>query len=314
MSRFFMAAVLCAVVAMTHAQQVGFEQYKVPANQCYHFPTTSGSHVFVQEGALVSDNDTVLIHYRELLDPVDMVLHNVQMHIAFGADRFQLESSGMFEIYALDGEDTMTVQQGKRIMVQMGVDKIPPRDSQGYKYNLTSDSWDAYKPIGTQTLVDDDDLWGSSSLADEAVEVWDGDDFGWDGFSAYDSTRREIFQSMEISEFGLFNYDKVLDGVEYQYIQAEFRDEANQTMKSTVYVVYEDINSVFYFPEYNWESKFFLIKDRAFKMFTIDADGAVSLLRNSDDLTPTTSDFTFRMKGVKKEGDTRETLSQLLSP
>jgi hypothetical protein len=294
-----------------HGQQLPFERYKVPPT-CNQITTNSGSNIFIEDGALIAKNDSVEIIYREFTTTVDMILHQINMHTSFGTDHLQLESSGMFEIYVLDGEDTLMLQPGKRINVQMAINELMPRNTQGYRYNQQTKSWDLYRPeVRDLSFRDDNELWGSSEVNNEEIGFEEGFDFDG-GFGVNDPVRQEIFQSMEIADFGLFNYDKILGGVEYQYLSAGFSSDKKEKIESTIYVVYEGINSVFYFPKYTWD-KFFLIKGKAYKLFTIVDENQVLVLESYPDLASLPAGkIQFVLKKRPSEDDTRTTLTQLL--
>ena len=272
-------ALLACCSCLSYAQdlkkfQEPFSHYSVNPDSCIRIEHASGSLVFIEADAIITDKKKVDIIYREYLTPLDMLAYGIQMTMRLGDERFQLESSGMFEIYALGGTDTLRFDSNKRMEVRLNGPTELKQGTEGYKYDPTNQHWESFtNRIINRAVVEDDDLWGSS-LAQEEQVVMDGDDpFGVEEY-AEDTVRRNVFQGMEISDFGLYNYDRLIEGEEYVYIKPQFVSN-NKALNSQVYVVYDDINSVFYFPAYTWVEEFFLIKGKSYKLFTIASDGKV---------------------------------------
>ena len=310
---FVLLIMLLGQLSIASAQSLSkyqkpFSRYTVNPDSCIRIEHTSGSLIFIESKAIVSDAKKVDILYREFLTPLDMLVHGIQMHVDIAGERFPLESTGMFELYALDGSDTLKFNPEKRMEVRLNGPKEIKPGVEGYKYNRKDPHWESYTSmISNRAIGDDSDLWGSS-IVDEQVEV-----LNEDAFSAYvDTVQQKVFQSMEIDDFGFYNYDRIIEGLEYVYIQPNFVATNKKEIKSTIYVVYNEINSVFYFSEYNWAEAFFLIKDEPYKMFTIAENGQVLKLESFPDITNVEdSPVSFALKAQKEIPTDNQSLAKL---
>lgn len=290
--------------------QQPFSRYEVAPDSCIRIEHTSGSLIFIEADAIITDSKKVDILYREYLTPLDMLAHGIRMHMLIGEDRLQLESSGMFEIYAMDGTDTLLFDPNKRMEVRLNGTTIPNPGTEGYQYDPTNQIWENYTSrIDNRGVVEDDNLWGSS-LAQEEQIVMDTDDTFGESFLV-DTVRRNVFQGMEINDFGMYNYDRIIEGEEYVYITAQFVSN-KKGLNSEIYVVYDNINSVFYFPDYTWSDQFFLIKGKSYKLFTIASDGKILKLGDPPDLTPLKGQpYTFVLDSQSEIPKDRATFTKL---
>lgn len=291
MNRFFTALVLFVPLSSIFAQQpfdsfqTSFSVYPVNPDSCIRIDHPSGSIIFIEAGGIPSGKGPVAVHYREHLTPLDMLIHGIPMHAQLGDQKLQLESSGMFEIYAISEGDTLAFNPSKRMEVRLN-NPLPRRPgTEGYKFDPSLDAWGSYTSrINRSEITDDSNLWGNSPFSNQLEQVEDGfDSFG--GFaSAEDGVTQKVFQSMEIDDFGFYNYDRMIEGLEYVYLKPNFRSQDDAEITSTIYVVYDDINSVFYFPEYTWEEEFFLIPNKDFKLFSLTEKGAIAKLMTVPDV------------------------------
>lgn len=267
-----------------------FSSYQINPDSCARIKHTSGSEIYIEANAVATTSDKAKILYREIRRPSEMILNDIRMHTRIGGDQFQLESAGMFEIYAVADGDTLTVNRGKRIQVRMASSDLPQLTGlEGYRYQ--DSSWQSMgNRIERDQLVEDEDLWGTPDLT-QFEESFEGD-FGGGfqgGFgsvqdmSVQDSVREEVFQNMNISGFGLFNYDRVIEGEQYVSFQPEFVTTTGSSIQEIVYVVYDDINSVYYFPPYTWDQSFSLMKGRSYQLFSIQENGEVLKLESYPD-------------------------------
>lgn len=259
--------------------QTPFERFNVAAQNCDKIITKSGSLIYFEKDGFPEGIDSVTITYRELASTADMIIHNIAMHTRSFDDPFQLASTGMFEIYALSGEDTLQFDPSKRMAVYLASTRGQLRNRVApYKYDQNAREWKSIPGQVTQrSISEDNDLWGSSSVSFEEVEgaFFDGFEVEPGDWKEEQRRRIEAFQIMNISSFGLHNYDYLIDGVEQRFLQPNFVTNTGVAIEAQIYVVYEAFNSVYYFPTYTWESQFSLLVNQEFTLFTIDTEGSI---------------------------------------
>lgn len=276
-----------------------FSKYRVSATACARIEHYSGSVIYIPENAfdlMEHYVDSVDIYYRELRSPIDMVIHKIPMTYNVLGRQVHLESSGMFEIYARVGADNIGISEDRSIEVRFA---IPPEQRQsqteGYRLDTGQNQWTSYSSnIGLNGIDEnDDDLWGSSPVQNE-VMMEDEDGVL---FTTADSIRQVVFQSMEIFDFGLYNYDRIIRGETYIPIMASFVDDQGKAFESSVFVVYEGLNSVFEYWPGDWAEKFSILDKRSYKLFTIDEEGKVYTLSEFPSLSDVNGkNHTFRLK------------------
>jgi hypothetical protein len=296
--------------------QKSFQQYPVKAGECSKITTNSGSIIFIEEGAIPAGLDSTIIYYRELHTPLDIIAHDIRMHTMPG-EIIYLESTGMFEIYALAGNDTVAMAPGKSIEVRMAVasQKADPR-VEGYIYDQKNKHWQNFtNQINILKIDDDNHLWGSPPARRAAqvdnnlpAEMNDGR-----GTDEPNTRLTKVLQTMLIDQFGLYNFDKMLGGFNYTYVKAAFNDaHGTSPIESTIYLVYKNINSVFYFPKASWTHDFFIIQNLPYKLFTITARGKVLQLKDYPQLSAIANkpySFTLETQGQAKN---RRELSKII--
>lgn len=298
-----------------------FTKYRVSTTACSKIIHTSGSIIFIPDHAFAVNTeevDSVDIFYREMRSPMDMIVHNINMVTELMDKPYYLESNGMFEIYSRHNSDTIEVHEDRSIVVRLA---MRPKDidvsMEGFKYNNETNLWDSYTDRLDHLFLDnnDSDLWGSGPTSQEGGGEFIGEEEAWvpdPNQVRQDSIRAVAFQAMEIFDFGFYNYDKIIQGEVFIPIVASFVDQKNDSLSSMVYVVYEDINSVFYYDEYDWRSGFSLIKDKAYKLFTLDKNGQLYNLRNYPVLSEEEDQkITFTLVNEGFIPDTKSKLSNL---
>lgn len=298
--------------------QAPFSKYKVSTTECSKIMHHSGSFIYIPSKAFdvdVSKVDHVTILYREVRTPTQMLIHDINMTTQLMGKTFYLESNGMFEIYCFNGEDTVQVHEDRSIVVRLAIaSNEMDVTMEGFHYDDKNNRWDSYTNRIESLFLNesDDDLWGSGIVQDNSENVqmmepgWDDEWVVDPAWARQDSLRKLAFQTMEIFDFGLYNYDKIINGEEFVPYVPVFVDQDNSPIKTDVYVIYEGLNTVIYFSEYNWAQDFALIKDRKYNMFTVDADGVIFKLSKYPILTSAGSTLTFMLEkkaGLPKSAD-----------
>ncbi|MDX1629892.1 MAG: hypothetical protein R3345_14390, partial [Fulvivirga sp.] len=286
---FIIAWMLSLLYQVGHAQPLKaleqpFTKYRVSTTQCTKLKHFTGSVIFVPDNAFALEGenrpDSVDLYYREMHSPLDMVIHDLSMVTQLMGRTFLLQSNGMFEIWAKHASDTIQIHENRSIEVRMAVKptNLDPR-MEGFRYDSESNTWASYaNRLGhLKVNTNDEDLWGSSPVQN-TFSTW-GDEELLD-----DPVEREAFQALEIYDFGLYNYDRIIDGEEFVPVKAEFIAKNGSPVSSKIFVAYEELNSVIYFYPSQWENQFTLIKGRPYELFAISDQGNIFSLQQYPDL------------------------------
>lgn len=319
-------ALMCFFLVNSKGQHVNkkfetiFTKYTVSTKTCTRIVHFSGSLIFIPENAFALNPknavDSVDIYYREIRSPLDMIVHDIPMVFSLAGKQVHLESNGMFEIWGKSKEDTILVHEDKSIEVRLATDEAKMnKRMEGYRFEPNKKLWTSYTNRLRNNQIDktDDNLWGSSSEQNEDAEIWEEEDGSFSEWAREDSIRRVAFQAMEIFDFGLYNYDAVIDNETFISIKADFIDKATQKpLQATIYIVYDDINSVFYFPPYTWGEDFSIIQDKSYKLFSIDKEGQIARLYDFPVLKEIQNEtFTFQLEGKGDTPNSKEELAKL---
>lgn len=293
-----------------------FSKYRVSTKFCSKLTHSSGSIIFIPDNAFDIDAnkvDSVDIYYREIRSPKDMIVHNIPMTFVLMNKSYFLESNGMFEIWCKSGEQEINIHEDRSIEVRFA---IAPEEidisMEGFQFNSDTRLWDSYtSQIGRIAINESDvDLWGSDAVGSEGDLILE-DEFG-ELWTVEDSLRKVAFQAMEIFDFGLYNYDKIISNETYVSVKASFIDSNQKNITSSVYVVYDEINSVFEYPEYNWDSNFSIIAGRNYKLISIDKDGTIYALNKFPDLNAIKeTSYTFKLEPIGSDVANKQEFGRL---
>jgi len=297
--------------------QIEFTKYTVSSTACTRIVHSSGSIILIPENAFAldpkSEVDSVDVYYRVLLTPLDIISHGIPMDYAILNKKVQFESNGMFEIWAKSNEDPINIHEDKSIEVRLAMSDLQAsKRMEGYLLDPSTKKWKSYTNRIRNNRIDntDDDLWGSSPVQNEEFLEEEGGDVMW---AQQDSIRRVAFQAMEIFDFGLYNYDKIIDDEIFISVEANFVNQSNQeALKSTIYIVYDDLNSVFYFPPYTWAEDFSIIQNKSYKLFSIDTEGNIYRLKDFPEIKGLSNQavsFQLQKEGIAPQN--RQELSKL---
>lgn len=295
--------------------EIKFTKYTVSTKSCTKIVHFTRSLIFIPEDAFALDPrnavDSIDIYYREIRTPLDMIIHDIPMICQIAGKPFYMESNGMFEIWAKLEADTINVHEDKSIEVRfmMQPAEVDYR-MEGFKFDKNNNYWKSYTNRLNNATVNnkDDDLWGSAPLQNDQF-IEEEVDTEW---ARQDSIRRVAFQAMEIFDFGLYNYDKIIDNETFISIKASFVNTDNQMLGTTIYIVYEEINSVFQYPPYNWENDFSIIENKSYSMFTIDKEGRISSLNNFPVLKVISGkEYEFKLETEEAAPESRQELAHL---
>jgi hypothetical protein len=265
---FVSLGILCN--AQIEALATPFAVYKIPAKDCVGVQHVSGSRIFIPQAAFnVSDFkgvDSLDLYYREFLNPLDFFTNQLDLHYKDGF----LESGGMFELFVKYDGELVPLQAGKEIRVEMiKENEIPVLDE--FYYDETSQGWDR------TTQFSDTELEGfdySNPSATDTVIIFDplSQETMW--LISQTGLDQDLFQTMNIDNYGLYNYDIILEEDGAVPLIASFSFN-NQIIKDNVffYVVYKDLNTLIYYSPYDLANNFRILPDKEFKIFTVSKDG-----------------------------------------
>ncbi|MDH5474728.1 MAG: hypothetical protein OEX22_03450 [Cyclobacteriaceae bacterium] len=286
------------------AYKTKFTKYRISSKNCTMITHFTGSQLFIPEKAFLlndSDNiDSLNLYYKEIRTPLEILVNEIPMTAKISGRDYFLESNGMFEVWAKSGDDTIAVHEDKSIVVRLATkpNEVDVR-MEGFRFNYDQHYWESFTNRLKFSSInkEDDDLWGSSPIENDVYIEVEGREW-----AKKDSIREVAFQEMEIFDFGFYNYDRILVRETFVSIKADFTNEKNKKFNDTVYVVYEGIKSVFYYPPSVWEDGFSVIKNRPYKLFLIDEEGVVYTLKTFPDLEGiTTHAFVLSNDGIAKD-------------
>ncbi len=281
-----------------------FTTFNATPHDCNALQFKSGSRIYVPENAFVYSNgklctEPVQIKYREIHTTLDMVMHNTSMKFKDASGKIvNLESGGMFEIYAFSNGEELKLAKDKTIQVRFA-SQNEIEGLEGYFFNTSTNLWEKLSDpvinIGIQTNNGNtDDLWGSGppvSFEQDEFSEWDVDDWcddcdsewdEWGGWGDFVESQPEIFKAMNIEEMGLYNYDRILEEEDRIPIMANFKIKGMPSDLNKIYVAYEGINSVLYFYKEEWKDKFALLPRSDYKIFAVDKEGRVAVFSEED--------------------------------
>gem|GEM_PF-6459375 len=322
---------------------VPFEQFPHNVQSCGTYVSASGTAICVPPDAFVDKSGNViqgdvLILFRDFHSPMDILLSGIPMEYRVNGKAYQLESAGMFEIWAIYQGALAGIAPTQEIQIN----SPSYRDLENvefFQFDWSKKRWDkeinlfSSTPAKPLVEVSDEggDVWGEfeGSNNDDWNDDWNGD---WDGewmegdWTAEDTAWHEISKFAEqvrnavgISEFGLYNYDRILKMDERVQIIANFDMgvDLKEVLAVQVYVVYEDINTVYSFPQYDWKERFYLLDGHNAKMFAILPDNKLSVfpryeLESMDLQSLDGQAFTFLMEKAQ-EAESADAIKNLLN-
>lgn len=258
---------------------IPYEEFTVDASICQVYAYATGSKFLIEPQSFVRKDGTpatgqVTVKYREVHNPIEMLLVGVNMRTKQGGSYKPLESGGMFEILAEQNGEPLQLAPNKRIRIRMAAFTDMP-NLQVYRYSDSDEAWELTsltyankEPDPEVTEAASPDVWGEG-------DAWGGDDFGYEEFSSvpdYDKSDpaatayyTKLYRDLEIDKMGFYNYDIVYHEENAVQILADFDFGAGiDKSKQTILVIYKGINSVITYTEGgygNWKESFYLLKD-----------------------------------------------------
>lgn len=298
---FIIAIVTSSLLYGQQLKNIPFTKYRIDQQQCHGLLYKSGSRIYIQEKAFITSDGKVcsseiIIKYRELYNPLDMIVSGIPMDFEDEKGKHTLESGGMFEIYAECGGKSLKLAKNKKIQVRFAVyENIEGLDV--FIFDKKSRKWrkinNTVTDFGAQTGNNKGrDLWGTPSPPPfRQLDKWNEEEFwgddDWEGdeisdWEEYIEKETQIFKSMDIDQMGLYNYDRILKENDRIPIIANFKLKNIEGEINKIYVVYEGINSVLYYYKNDWKETFALLPRSDYKIFAIGSDGRVALFTETD--------------------------------
>ena len=310
--RTFKLALFLFPVTLLQAQlshlETDFSTYKIPAKECVGVQHYSGSRIFIPENAfaLESNTDSVTLYYREFYTPIDFLTNNLDLHFEDGF----LESGGMFEIYVKDKDEILTINTGKNIRVEM-VKEHDIRALDKWYYDEEAKAWD--RNTNFSDSIDESLTWSDAQFnTDDSFILIDPDE----GDAEIMYLQNQVFQTMNVSDFGMYNYDRLLKEEDAVPLIVDFKLKDKDTpIESTIYVTYEDLNTLVYYNTNDFEENFRLLPNKTFTIFTVDAKGYIAKWQQPVEFDlPALKDkfYTFEMEITEKVPASKAELEAML--
>ncbi len=279
MSIFFMNCSIFAqdVALFTQNNALGinlkYEIYPLNPNQCGTFVyNRSGSTICVPPNSLErADNKPltdVKIYYREFHNAEDIVAGDISMNAMIDGKIKTLETVGMFDIQAFDGQTPLRIKAGQKIQVRMGSMTEKTNGVRFFKYNPDKRIWNLLpndKSINELPTSED-------NVPFENVSEWNE---GEDAYAWNNDFVAKLYRTAGIQEFGMHNYDYIHNCPDPIMMQAKF-ESSKKYPNVSVYVVYEGVNTVIYFtPDTTMtvaKETFYIENGKKFKILVVSND------------------------------------------
>ncbi|MCW3083243.1 MAG: hypothetical protein JWP12_609 [Bacteroidetes bacterium] len=118
------AAHKSCILSPLPAKEEPFAQFKISAKDGGIINYKTGSSIHVPANAFLSNGanplpDSITIRYREFHDPLDIFLSGIPMNYDSAGTRYTLQSAGMLEILAFDGNQKLNLDPKKPIEIKM---------------------------------------------------------------------------------------------------------------------------------------------------------------------------------------------------
>ena len=309
---------------------IPFTKFSINQESCNGLQHKSGSRIYIPDNCLIHQDGSICKHlisieYRELNNAVDIVISNTTMNFTDGSGNHNLESGGMFEIYASCILGNLKIAKNKQLNIRYAsennIDNL-----EAFIYDRNKSIWlkkdSKIQDFGVdENKKDSESLWGSpapppfTQFNDWDGEWMEGDDwaeFDTQEYREFQKKKTEIFKSMNIDEFGLYNYDRILKEKDRIPIIASFNVDNKEGLVNLVYVVYDGINSVLYFNKDDWKNTFALLPKSSYTIFAISKDGRVAKLEDNDKPSNLNQfmnkPYTFNLTLGKNKVDSKPTL------
>lgn len=254
-----------------------FEEFEINSDSCQTISSRSGSLISVSDNTF-SCPTNVKLRYREISKPSEMVASGITMKF----ENTYMESSGMFEMRADCNGESIEINDGKDIKVNLVPTKALDNVAQFYFEEGSPGKWVKIdSDVSTLAADASIDKWGSSDISgDESVigmEDFEGDFWCCDDPESKrkDSLRRLAFQEMSIDQMGFYNCDRLIEEETVKLMVAITKK--GKATKDLLYVVYDDLNSVLTFYPYDDEYEVTLIKGKQPRTFLISDEGEIAL-------------------------------------
>jgi hypothetical protein len=251
----------------------------------------NGTSICVPGGILVSEEGdpvqgTITLSYREMFDATDILLSGVPMHYNTPTGRRQLETGGMFEVFAMRGSQPVFVAPGKMIFIETS--SLGPINQRWDFFGFDPDEkeWVRLQNGNTKSIPQGgsagndtfDEPYATLAESDAVraapMNMDNGDAMGFTGDGEGFNLRR-----LGLSQFGLYNYDAMLKEQDIVNVVPEFTlNGAPNKELNTVFVAYPGLNTLYYFGSYNWATEFNLFANRPANIFVVLKDGKFAMV------------------------------------
>lgn len=289
--------------------ETAFTTYKIPPKDCVGIQHFSGSRIFIPESAFnlknVNNGDSLTLYYREFFDPIDFLVNKLDLHYQ---NSFMI-SGGMFELFVKLENKIVPLNMFKEIRVEF-IKKNDEPLFNNFKYNQDS-GWDKLTDYNEDVDTDD---WGNNTNSIDTVWQINPITFIDEQVIIFSGPDNPLFQTMSITSYGLFNYDYIIKDKNAIPLIVDF--ELNNTKYiSTVFVIYENMNSLIYYSQSDFKENFRLLSDKSFSIFAISNNNKIAKWNQPDDfnlIALKDKNYTFKLTETKQVFKTLEDLKTLV--
>lgn len=281
---------------------VPFQQWQFNAQTCGKFVyTRSGTSICIPSDVLETEAGEpvvgdVTVAYREFHSPMSILVSGINMTYDENGKPKQLKTGGMYELRVFQNGNPLKLAEGMQANVKMRSFSTD-NNYDFFQYDDDGNSWTKLPEKGTRIQNEiaqaetEEPYWGDAFDSEGFDETeFNGDnDFGddwwgeWEGevdtsWHQIDEFVNSIFYSGPISEFGIYNYDVIMNQTPIAKIKSQFFiPNVKDRERLRIYVVYKNDNTVFSFDSADFEDKFYLYTDRPAKIFAVLPGNRVSL-------------------------------------
>jgi hypothetical protein len=264
-----------------------FAKYKIDSKIC-NVVEHNKSRIFVPAYSFTTVDNKIYsgnayLCYREFVDQLDIVLNEIPMNYnTNNGDIHQLESTGMFELYAIaENGDTLNMDKQKQITVQIA-SNWNTKGNEGFYFDKIQNKWLKNSLFGEMNK-------GNVVLPRNENELWEDDVWNMinteepmmNSINNFDVVNmvEENFKTLNINNFGLYNCDRLIEENTIP-IYASFKLESTKSnINTTIYLVYKNLNTVYSFYP-NKEIKLLILPDQEFVIFAFSNNGAIAKVKD----------------------------------
>ncbi|MCB9251425.1 MAG: hypothetical protein H6605_03105 [Flavobacteriales bacterium] len=257
----------------------------------------------------------ITILFKEYKDQVDFILAGLDLKYEINGNKGYLQSGGMFEIkFEVKDKPSgrISIDKSKPVTVKLAIDKrFDAAGLEPFQFDANKKKWIKNTRFGqsgnsNRSLPDDEQkLWQDDPITQEFqngdLDGYDDECYtiqipvGKDDPVSFKDTlicpgqrnnlddrytdflSDQVFKTMQISEMGLYNFDKIFKEDNAVPMFVDLKNEKGDPIELTdkLYVVYKSSNTVIYYTSADLKDNFKLIPRDDVKIFIVQEDGSL---------------------------------------